>query len=215
MSLDLEKLRQEYAERTLNASDADPDPFRQLEHWLADALEAGLPEPNAMTLATCTPDGKPSARVVLLKGIEGGGLDFYTNYESRKGRELEENPRAAVVFLWLELQRQLRVEGRVERVSEEQSSRYFQSRPIGSQIGAAASPQSRIMNDRAELERNFAELEKQYNEAGHISRPPNWGGYRIIPDCFEFWQGRSSRLHDRLQYALDAEGRWRLERLAP
>ncbi|MBX2927056.1 MAG: pyridoxamine 5'-phosphate oxidase [Saprospiraceae bacterium] len=215
MLLDLEKLRQEYAERTLDASDADPDPFRQLEHWLADALEAGLPEPNAMTLATCTPDGKPSARVVLLKGIEGGGLDFYTNYESRKGRELEENPRAAVVFLWLELQRQLRVEGRVERVSEEQSSRYFQSRPIGSQIGAAASPQSRIMNDRAELERNFAELEKQYNEAGHISRPPHWGGYRIIPDCFEFWQGRRSRLHDRLQYALDAEGKWRLERLAP
>lgn len=215
MLLDLEKLRQEYAERTLDASDADPDPFRQLEHWLADALEAGLPEPNAMTLATCTPDGKPSARVVLLKGIEGGGLDFYTNYESRKGRELEENPRAAVVFLWLELQRQLRVEGRVERVSEEQSSRYFQSRPIGSQIGAAASPQSRIMSDRAELERNFAELEKQYNESGHISRPPYWGGYRIIPDCFEFWQGRRSRLHDRLQYALDAEGRWQLERLAP
>lgn len=215
MLLDLEKLRQEYAERTLDASDADPDPFRQLEHWLADALEAGLPEPNAMTLATCTPDGKPSARVVLLKGIEGGGLDFYTNYESRKGRDLEENPRAAVVFLWLELQRQLRVEGRVERVSEEQSSRYFQSRPIGSQIGAAASPQSRIMNDRAELERNFAELEKQYNESGHISRPPYWGGYRIIPDCFEFWQGRRSRLHDRLQYALDAEGRWQLERLAP
>jgi pyridoxamine 5'-phosphate oxidase len=212
---DLEKLREEYAEHTLDASDADPDPFRQLEHWLSHAVEAGLPEPNAMTLATCTPDGKPSARVVLLKGIEGGGLDFYTNYESRKGRELEENPRAAVVFLWLELQRQLRVEGRVERVPEEQSSRYFQSRPIGSQIGAAASPQSRIMNDRAELERNFAELEKQYNESGHIPRPPHWGGYRIIPDCFEFWQGRRSRLHDRLQYALDEEGRWRLERLAP
>lgn len=215
MLLDLEKLREEYAEHPLDVSNADPDPFRQLQHWLSDALNAGLPEPNAMTLATCTKDGIPSARVVLLKGLEAGELHFYTNYESRKGRELEANPRAAAVFLWLGLHRQLRVEGRVERLSGEQSARYFQSRPVGSQIGAAASPQSRVIPDRAALEIAFSRLEEAYRDGGPLPCPDHWGGYKIIPDCFEFWQGRRSRLHDRLQYTQPGDGAWRIDRLAP
>jgi len=215
MLLNLENLREEYAERRLDVSSADPDPIHQLKHWLEEALNAGLPEPNAMTLATCTKDGTPSARVVLLKGIEAGALHFYTNYESRKGREMAENPRVAAVFLWLGLHRQLRVEGRVERLPAEQSTKYFQSRPLGSQIGAAASLQSSVIPDRATLEAEFSRLEAVYKDGGPLPLPDYWGGYKIIPSRLEFWQGRRSRLHDRLQYTLTAEGLWRIERLAP
>ena len=215
MLLDLEHLREEYAERTLDAAHAYTDPFIQLQHWLKEALEADLPEPNAMTLATCTADGIPSARVVLLKGLESSGLDFYTNYHSRKGHEMEENPHVAVTFLWLGLQRQVRVEGVVEKLPREQSERYFESRPLGSRIGAAASPQSEV-TDRATLETEFIRLQAEAEAAGGtLPCPLHWGGYKIIPSRFEFWQGRISRLHDRLEYSRDENGEWRIVRLAP
>ncbi len=215
MLMDLEKLREEYAAHSLDVSTAQVDPFHQMELWLADALNAGLPEPNAMTLATCTPDGRPSARVVLLKGMDAQGLDFYTNYESRKGREMAQNPRVAAVFLWLGLHRQVRVEGYVEKLSPEQSTRYFQTRPIGSQIGAAVSPQSEVLPDRDALEAEFQRLNAIYGDGGPLPRPDHWGGYKIIPGCFEFWQGRRSRLHDRLQYVRHGNGQWHITRLAP
>ncbi len=215
MLVDLEKLREEYAEHALDHITAHSDPFVQLKTWLGEALNAGLPEPNAMTLATCTPDGRPSARVVLLKGLDERGLDFYTNYESRKGLELAQNPRAAAVFLWLGLQRQVRVEGHVEKLSAEQSTRYFQTRPLGSQIGAAASPQSRVLENREVLEAEFSRLEAMYLGGGPLPCPSHWGGYKIIPDNFEFWQGRRSRLHDRLLYTLRMDGQWHIARLAP
>lgn len=215
MLLDLHQLREEYAERKLDASEAHTDPFTQLKQWLNDALEAGLPEPNAMTLATCTKEGVPSARVVLLKGVDRSGLDFYTNYHSRKGREIDENPHVAVTFLWLGLQRQVRVEGVVEKLPREQSELYFQSRPLGSRIGAAASPQSEVV-DRAVLEADFIRLQAEAEAAGGtVPCPPHWGGYKIIPSRFEFWQGRISRLHDRLEYNRDEAGEWRIVRLAP
>lgn len=215
MLLDLEKLREDYASHELDIANADPNPIRQLEHWLADALNAGMPEPNAMTLATCKPDGRPSARVVLLKGINDHGLDFYTNYESQKGREMAGNPHVAAVFLWLGLHRQVRVEGQVIILPSEQSTRYFQSRPLGNQIGAAASMQSRPLPDRSALEAEFRRLEEKYAEGGPLPRPDYWGGYKIVPDRFEFWQGRRSRLHDRLEYVLDNSGQWQITRLAP
>lgn len=215
MLLNLEHLREEYDERTLHESNAHPDPLAQLQLWLTEAIEAGLPEPNAMTLATVAPDGRPAARVVLLKGIDQGGLDFYTNYESRKGHEIAHNPHVACVFLWLALHRQVRVEGRVEKLPAEQSDRYFASRPVGSQIGAIASPQSQVLPHRQELEAAFRQWEAAYQAGQPLQRPAHWGGYKIIPDYFEFWQGRRSRLHDRLCYAPDGQGGWTIARLAP
>lgn len=214
MLLNLEGLREEYAERTLDISDAHADPLVQLQQWLEEALQAKLPEPNAMTLATCTRDGIPSARVVLLKGIDRQGLDFYTNYKSRKGCEMAENPRVAATFLWLGLHRQVRVEGIVEQLSREQSERYFHSRPLGSRIGAAASPQSEII-ERADLEAEFQRLAQKVDAGETLPCPPHWGGYKIIPSRLEFWQGRTSRLHDRLEYRKDGSGNWSIVRLAP
>jgi pyridoxamine 5'-phosphate oxidase len=197
----------------LREADADPDPLRQFQLWFDAAVAAGLPEPNAMTLATCTADGVPSARIVLLKVCDERGLAFFTNYRSRKGRELANNPRAALVFFWPALERQVRVEGRVELVSADESDAYFASRPVNSRLGAWASDQSVVISGRDELERRQRELEAQFPD-GRVPRPPHWGGYRVVPDVFEFWQGRPSRLHDRLRYRR-VENRWVIERLSP
>jgi len=207
------RFREEYTRAGLREADADPDPIEQFRGWFGEALAADLHEPNAMTLATATPDGRPSARVVLLKGFDERGFVFYTNYEGRKGRELEANPRAALVFYWGELERQVRVEGRVSRVSDGESDAYFSGRPRGSQLGALASEQSRPVRDRGALERRLRELEGEY-EGREVPRSAFWGGYRIEPETIEFWQGRENRLHDRLRYSR-SEGGWKIERLQP
>lgn len=210
----LSTLRQEHALRGLSEGDLDPSPFAQFEHWLREAMENGVPEPNAMALATATSDGAPSARMVLLRGFDARGFVFYTNYESRKGQELAENPRAALVFHWAELGRQVRVAGRVERVSQEESDAYFLSRPRGSRLGAWASQQSSVIAGREVLEEQLREIEAEF-PGEEVSRPAFWGGYRVIPDSIEFWQSRPSRLHDRLRYACQADGTWAIERLSP
>ncbi len=195
----------------LNEADVPADPLLLFNKWLEEAIGGGVPEPNAMTLATVGRDGKPAARVVLLKEVSGGGFVFYTNYLSDKGRELEQNPNASLVFLWLEMQRQVRISGRVVKVNAEESDAYFAIRPRSSQAGAVASPQSTVIEGRDELEARFEEV---LSQDGSIDRPPHWGGYRLMPDNVEFWQGRESRLHDRLRYGKLADG-WKLERLAP
>ena len=208
------RLRKEYTRAGLKESDADPNPIEQFRTWFDEALAADLHEPNAMTLATATPDGRPSARVVLLKGFDEQGFVFYTNYEGRKAKELEENPRAALVFYWGELERQVRVEGRVERVSEEESNAYFGGRPRGSQLGAWVSEQSRSIKRRDTLEERLRELETEYTDR-EVPRPPFWGGYRLEPETIEFWQGRENRLHDRLRYHRSEGDGWQRERLQP
>ena len=209
----ISRLRKEYTRAGLDESDAALDPIEQFRGWFDDALAANLHEPNAMTIATATPEGRPSARIVLIKGFDERGFVFYTNYGGRKARELEENPHCALVFYWGELERQVRVEGRVSRVSEGESDAYFASRPRGSQLGAWASEQSRSVENRSALERRLRELEREY-EGREVPRPPFWGGYRVEPETVEFWQGRENRLHDRLLYSRFVEG-WRVERLQP
>ncbi|KQV75557.1 pyridoxine 5'-phosphate oxidase [Aeromicrobium sp. Root344] len=210
---DLARMREEYAREGLDEAASGDDPLALLGRWLNEAIDAGLHEPNAMALATATTDGRPSVRIVLLKGLDDRGLTFFTGYESRKGVELEVNPRAAAVMLWHPLQRQVRVEGRVTRIDEAESDAYFLSRPRGSQVGAVASPQSRTIPNREVLERRVAEVERVF-EGQEVVRPPVWGGYRIALDSVEFWQGRQSRLHDRLRYLRQGDG-WRRDRLAP
>lgn len=198
----------------LRERDVDADPIRQFERWFEQAVKAKVPEPNAMTLATVTPEGAPAARVVLLKGVDARGFVFYTNYESAKGRELAANPRATLVFLWLPLGRQVRIDGTVEKVSVEESQTYFHSRPHDSQLGAWASRQSQVVPTRETLEERFNEAKKRF--AGQeVPLPPFWGGYRVLPQTIEFWQGRPSRLHDRLRYFKQPDGSWKLERLSP
>lgn len=206
------ELRKSYERAELDESASDADPIRQFRLWLQQALDAQLPEPNAMTLATVGPDGRPSTRVVLIKGLDERGLVWYSNYESRKGRELAGNAQAALQFHWVELERVVRIEGKVEKTDAEQSDAYFRSRPLDSRIGAWASPQSQVIPSRAVLVANAAKYGAQF--LLNPPRPPHWGGYRLVPDRFEFWQGRRSRLHDRLRYRLDG-GAWVRERLAP
>jgi len=210
-------LRVEYRRAALDESDVAADPFRQFARWFDEAVAAQVPEPNAMTLATVDPAGGPSARIVLLKAVDERGLTFYTNYQSRKARELQPGSRAAILFFWPELERQIRIEGAVEKVDSAAADAYWISRPRMSQVGAWASPQSEPLPDRAALEARFAQAEGRY-AGDSVPRPPHWGGYRVVPDAFEFWQGRASRLHDRLIYHRDDQGEganWRIGRLAP
>ncbi|WP_175772066.1 pyridoxamine 5'-phosphate oxidase [Paraburkholderia phenazinium] len=210
----LAELRKNYSLGSLDVADADPNPFRQFETWFAQAVEAKLPEPNTMTLATVDSRGRPSARIVLIKGVDERGFVFFTNYESRKGRELTNNPHASLLFYWIELERQVRIEGTVVKTSQAESDQYFQSRPLGSRIGAWASEQSQVIESRAVLEARERAISAQYGE--HPPRPPHWGGYRLVPDAIEFWQGRPSRLHDRLLYTREAQGGdWQIARLSP
>lgn len=209
---DIANLRKSYERAELDESASLPDPIAQFGLWLQQALDGQLPEPNAMTLATVGASGRPSTRIVLIKGFDARGIVWYTNYESRKGRELAGNPYAALQFHWVEMERVVRIEGRVEKASADESDAYFASRPLDSRIGAWASPQSQVIASRAVLVSNAAKVGAQY--LMRPPRPPHWGGYRLVPDSFEFWQGRKSRLHDRLRYRLEG-GTWVRERLAP
>lgn len=209
---ELAHLRTEYANGALNETELEPDPLRQFELWFKQALAARVPEPNAMTLATVGADLRPSARIVLLKKFDPRGFVFFTNYTSRKGRELAQNPYASLLFHWIELGRQVRIEGMVEKTNASQSDTYFALRPFASKIGAWASPQSAVIPDRATLEASLAQFTEQFKN--HAPRPPHWGGYRLHPKRIEFWQGRPSRLHDRIQYQRSEQG-WEVVRLAP
>ena len=207
-------LRREYARARLDEHDVSHDPIVEFARWFAQAQEAQLPESNAMTLATATTDGAPSARIVLLKAFDERGFVFFTDYRSRKGAELEANPRAALVFYWGELERQVRISGEVTLTSVEESERYFRSRPLGSRLGAWASHQSQVIAGRAALEKDLQEMGARYAD-GDVPLPPHWGGYRVVPDEIEFWQGRENRLHDRILYVLEGSRSWRVERLSP
>ena len=207
-------LRQEYATQTLLESDVASNPIDQFEKWWQQALQSQIVEPNAMTLATASNDGVPSARIVLLKGFDQEGFVFYTNYQSYKGMQLEENPKACLVFFWKELERQVKVVGLVSRVPQQESDEYFASRPEGSRIGAWTSPQSQVIENREWLDSRYQQLVKEMGGT-RIQRPPHWGGYIVKPVIMEFWQGRPSRLHDRIQYTLEESGKWKIERLAP
>lgn len=209
---DIAAIREDYQRHELRRTDLAPDPLAQFRLWLDQAFAAALPEPTAMTLATAGEDGQPDARTVLLKGCDADGLRFFTNYGSAKGRQLAENPRAALLFFWPQLQRQVRVTGRVEKTTREESEAYFASRPLASRLGALASPQSETLASREVLEAEWAALAERYGE--DVPCPENWGGFRVIPESWEFWQGRRSRLHDRFRYRR-ADGAWILERLAP
>jgi pyridoxamine 5'-phosphate oxidase len=210
----LTDLRREYASRALDEQDAHADPIRQFTIWFDDALQSQLLDVNAMTLATASAKGEPAARIVLLKGVDENGFVFYTNYDSAKGRDLAANPRASLLFFWVELERQVRINGSVTRTTTAESDEYFHSRPKESQIGAAASEQSRAVASRSHLETRYAELAAKYQDST-VPLPANWGGYRVTPDAIEFWQGRPSRLHDRLLYTRQRDGSWSRSRLAP
>lgn len=214
MNQSIADIRRDYKLQSLNESDMTADPVEQFTRWWDEAVNSEIDEVNAMTLATATKEGLPSARIVLLKGYDARGFVFFTNYNSHKGKELELNPKAALVFFWKELERQIRIEGPVEKISEEESDKYFNSRPTASRIGAWASPQSEIVTDRTIIENNFSEYENKFGTA-FIPRPSHWGGYILKPTLLEFWQGRSSRLHDRIQYSSGQGGSWKMERLAP
>jgi pyridoxamine 5'-phosphate oxidase len=207
-------LRREYTLAGLRRAEMDADPMAQLARWFQQAIDAKVPEPNAMTLATATKRGQPSARIVLLKGMDKRGLTFFTNYESRKGRELSENPNASAVLFWPELERQICIAGTVTKTSREESEKYFESRPKGSRLAAWVSNQSETIPSRSLLEKKLAQLEARY-PGEEVALPPYWGGYRLAPFRMEFWQGRPDRLHDRFEYMLQMDNRWLIERLSP
>lgn len=212
MNTPVADLRKDYALRSLDERDVAGTPLVQFGTWLEEAIRAEVPEPTAMSLSTVDARGRPAGRIVLLKGVDERGFVFYTNYESRKGRDLVAHPAAALTFMWKELERQVRIEGTIEKVSAAESDAYYESRPLGSRIGAWASPQSEVLESRAWLEQRWEELAAKYGD--NPPRPPQWGGYRVVPDWLEFWQGRRSRLHDRIAYRLE-NGKWTLSRLAP
>lgn len=214
ITTDLAGLRKEYRLHSLLEKDVDADPVKQFEKWWQQATESGIEEPNAMTLATCTREGKPSARIVLLKEVRQDGFVFFTNYESKKAKELNENPFASLVFLWKELERQVRIEGRIEKISGKESDEYFLKRPYESRIGAWSSPQSQVIKSRDVLEKNVAHYTQKF-PSQNVPRPNTWGGYIVRPALIEFWQGRPGRLHDRLQYLTNEKNSWIIERLAP
>lgn len=207
-------MRREYKLRSLKKANVHSNPVKQFEQWFEEARQAQLREPNVMTLSTVSPEGKPSARIILLKGIENDAFIFYTNYLSRKGREIQTDAYVALTFFWAELERQVRIEGRATRISEERSTAYFHSRPRGSQIGAWVSPQSQEIKDRNVLDERLATYTAKF-EAKEIPKPAHWGGYEVAPDSVEFWQGQPSRLHDRIRYTQDNDQGWRIARLAP
>lgn len=209
---DIQNLRRQYSKSTLSVSSVSKDPFKQFEKWFQDVLNSGFLEPNAMTLATATKAGKPSARVVLLKGIHDGGFVFYTNYKSKKGKDIEDNPFGSILFYWDRLERQVRIEGKIEKVSHQESEEYFNTRPYKSRVGAWASKQSSVIESRSAIVREFLKYMMKFKT--HVPLPDLWGGYRLIPDSFEFWQGRPNRLHDRVRFTKNKSG-WKIERLAP
>jgi pyridoxamine 5'-phosphate oxidase len=213
--MNIADLRKDYKSKTLDLADTCENPFEQFANWFAQTLRSEIIEPNAMTLATATRSGKPSARIVLLKGYDADGFVFYTNFDSHKGKELIKNPQAALVFNWLDLERQVRIEGKVEKVADAIATEYFQSRPKLSQIGAWASPQSQEIVDRTSLETNFQIYTEKYANIDTLPRPAHWGGFRVVPTSIEFWQGRRSRLHDRIVYQKQRNGTWKRVRLAP
>jgi len=214
MNPSIADLRKEYSSRTLLETTIEVNPIDQFQKWWADAINSQIDEVNAMILATASSDGMPSARTMLLKGFDKNGFVFFTNYESYKSMLLEENPKACLLFFWKELERQVRITGLVKRVSENESDEYFFSRPVGSQVGAWASNQSRVIESREWLENRYLQLTKEFRQK-ELKRPPHWGGYIVTPVIMEFWQGRPSRLHDRIQYSLNEDGGWKIERLSP
>jgi len=211
----LANLREDYSKKKLDIDDVLDNPLKQFETWINEALQSEIPEPNAMTLSTVNPDGIPSARIVLLKKLDEKGFTFFTNYNSHKGKEMAKNKNVALTFVWLELERQVRIEGVVKKISRKASKKYFQSRPKKSQMGAWVSSQSKVIKDRSVLEKSMKDLEERYQDEDVLPCPPHWGGYIVQPVKIEFWQGRRSRLHDRIRYKLSKKGKWKMERLAP
>jgi len=214
MQNNIADIRKNYSQKTLSENDVETDPMRQFDRWWKEAIASEIDEVNAMTLATASADGFPSARIVLLKDLSVNGFSFFTNYNSFKGQQLAENPKACLVFFWKELERQVRITGLIEKLSDDKSNEYFQSRPEGSRIGAIASPQSQVIPNRNWLDEQYQKLEQELKNTT-MQRPTHWGGYLLKPVIIEFWQGRPSRLHDRIQYTLEENGSWKIERLAP
>jgi pyridoxamine 5'-phosphate oxidase len=214
VTTDLESIRKDYRLQSLLEKDVDPDPIKQFEIWWHQVIQSGIDEPNAMTLATSTALGKPSARIVLLQAIKDNGFIFFSNYDSRKGKQINDNPFVSLVFFWKELERQVRIEGEIKKTGIQESDEYFSKRPVESRIGAWSSPQSEVIESREILEKNAADYTNKF-DSQNIPRPPYWGGYMVNPTLIEFWQGRPGRLHDRLQYTIGEKNTWKIERLAP